>query len=156
MRETTPYISKIVALTINGWPKLTSKSYMKSEIHIRQISPLWVYSKIFLFHQLLTVLRTTHPGVKLSTWMWEWYFYCDDAKTSVTLLTHSCFPCGQVASMAAKQVQSSHKGRKRHHLGSASPYSQNFTQSDEFYVPFKSNKNWKQNFALFAFHNHTL
>lgn len=49
-RETTSYVSKIVALTINGWFKFTSKSYMKLEIHTRQISPLWVNIKTFLIH----------------------------------------------------------------------------------------------------------
>lgn len=89
------------------------------EIHTRQIDPLWVNTKTFLFHELLTVNSSC---CKAECKNWERYLRCDDAKSSAILLTHSCFLCGHVANMAAKQVQRLNKGRKKHHLNSAPPH----------------------------------
>lgn len=74
--------------------------------------------------------------------MQKWYLYCDDAKTSIILLTHSHFHCGRMASMTAKQRYKVHRKEgkgitlSQHHLTS-----RNFEQSGEFSVPFKSNSN---------------
>lgn len=138
-KRNNPLCKQIVALTINGWPKFTSKSYMKSEIHTRQISPLWVNTKIFpltanCFEDNSSWCKAEYMNVRV-------LFYYDDAKTSGILLTHCCFPWGQVASMAANRYKLHTKEGKgstwaQHHLTS-----QNFAQSDAFYAPFENNNN---------------
>lgn len=87
--------------------------------------PFGLASK-FLFHKLLTVnsscCKAEYTNVRVVFILW----WCQDqCYISDTFL----FPFGQVASMAAKQVQSSYKGITwaQHHLTS-----QKFAQSDEF------------------------